>query len=486
MAYADFETFSLTIQPARMNNKRTLRLQYMFFDLAAAFIVWVLFMYFRQIVNDGKLFENVQIYIPKYNFFSSLVVYPFFCLFINWLSGIYVQPLNHQKTTILLSTFASSIIISITIFFFLLLDDVVVSYEFYYYSLLVLLGLHFTITFVFRLAIILTVKRNYRKKIWTTNTIIIGTGSNAQKVSKELQRKAERQTLIGFISEKNRKTATPVPELTLGNMSQIAMIIEKYHIEEAIIALDENDEHALFSIINALFRFNIEIHFTARVYEILTGSAKVQEPGISPLVSITSPSMSDWQISMKRFIDVTVSTVALVILSPLFIFFAIRIKTDSKGTVFYRQERIGRYGRPFDILKFRTMYKGAENGIPRLSSSKDNRVTAAGRILRKYRLDELPQFWNVLKGEMSLVGPRPERTYYINQIIETAPYYCLIYKIRPGLTSWGPIRIGYSDTIEKMVERLNYDIIYMDNMSLLIDLKIILQTAEVIFKGKGM
>ena len=196
--------------------------------------------------------------------------------------------------------------------------------------------------------------------------------------------------------------------------------------------------------------------------------------------------MSDWETCVKRFFDITISFFSLLILSPLFIFLAICIKTDSKGTVFFSQERIGRFGKPFNILKFRTMYNNAENGTPQLSTADDKRVTKFGRFLRKYRLDELPQFWNVLKGEMSIVGPRPERDFYIRKIMEIAPYYCLLYKVRPGLTSWGPIRIGYSDTIEKMVERLNYDIIYIENMSLKTDLKILLFTFEVILKGKGV
>ena len=196
--------------------------------------------------------------------------------------------------------------------------------------------------------------------------------------------------------------------------------------------------------------------------------------------------MSDWEVCMKRFFDIVISIFSLVILSPLLLYCILKIKLDSEGPVFYRQERIGRFGRPFHILKFRTMFVDSENGTPKLSSANDDRITNVGRTLRKYRLDEIPQFWNILKGEMSLVGPRPERIYYINRIIEDAPYYCLLYKIRPGLTSWGPIKIGYSDTIEKMIERLNFDIIYMENMSLLTALKILMYTIEIIFKGKGV
>ena len=275
-------------------------------------------------------------------------------------------------------------------------------------------------------------------------------------------------------------------ERILGNMSQIENIIDTNKIAESIIALDETDEQKLFTYINALYRFDIEIRFTPRLYEILTGSARIGSIGMSPLVSITNLNMPYWQASVKRFVDIVVSSIALLLLLPSFIYFAIKIKRDSKGPVFYSQERIGYLGKPFKILKFRTMYTGAENGTPKLSSANDDRITTIGRTLRKYRIDELPQFWNILKGDMSIVGPRPERKYYINQIIEEAPYYCLLYKIRPGLTSWGPIKIGYSDTIEKMIERLNYDIIYIENMSLLNDLKILILTLEIIFKGKGV
>ena len=249
----------------------------------------------------------------------------------------------------------------------------------------------------------------------------------------------------------------------------------------------DNDvpENRLFQIINLLYPYGVEIQFTPRIYEILTGAARIHNLDISPLVNITKASMADWEASVKRAMDIVLSIIALIITSPLLCFCAIGIKRSSPGPVFYKQERIGLYGKPFDIIKLRTMYVGSEQEQPMLSNPNDKRVTPFGRWLRKYRIDELPQFVNVLLGEMSLVGPRPERKYYIEQIVKEAPYYCLIYKIRPGLTSWGPIKIGYSDTVEKMIERLNYDIIYMDNMSLKTDLKILLYTIEVIIKGKG-
>ena len=349
---------------------------------------------------------------------------------------------------------------------------------------MVLFGLLFTITLIFRSIIISDINQNYKSKKWSTKTIIIGTGKNALKIADELEKNAGRNFLIGYVKV-DQNCCVPVNKI-IGQISHIGAFIEEQNIEEAIIALDDTDELKLFSYINMLYRYNIEIRFTPRLYEILTGSARISTIGMSPLVSITNLNMSDWEVSVKRFLDILVSIISLVLLLPFFIYFAIKIKHDSKGPVFYKQERIGYLGKPFQILKFRTMYIDSENGTPKLSSTYDERITEFGRILRKYRIDELPQFWNILMGEMSLVGPRPERRYYINQIIEDAPYYCLLYKIRPGLTSWGPIKIGYSDTIEKMVERLNYDIIYIENMSLLNDLKIIILTLEILFKGKGV
>jgi exopolysaccharide biosynthesis polyprenyl glycosylphosphotransferase len=463
--------------------KKTLLLyRYLIFDIIASLAVWVAFTYFRQMANDGAIFQDVRVFVPRYYFVSSIICYPFLCMFFHWLSGFYQQPLELTKTSILLSTFITSIFISIFIFFALLLDDSV-AYQNYYHALLVLFALNFFIVLFFRLIIYYNVRQKFKKKIWATQTAIIGTGTMAEKIANELRKHSDKEHFIGFIAVK--KTAKHQLKNVLGNVSDIEKLILENKIDKIIIALDAPSDFELFSLINSLFAHNIEVSFTPRLNEILTGSARMENPKISPLVSVTRPSMSNWQSCVKRFFDIVVSVLCLIIGAVPMLVIAICIKVDSKGTVFFRQERIGRFGVPFNILKFRSMMPTAENGVPMLSDANDKRTTKVGRILRRYRIDETPQFWNVLCGDMSLVGPRPERSFYIKQIEERAPYYCLLYKIRPGLTSWGPIRIGYSDTLEKMIDRLNYDIIYMDNMSLFIDLKILIYTCEVIFKGKG-
>jgi len=466
-------------------NRNRIFLKYIGYDMLAAVLVWVAFVVFRKYVNDIQVFEVLRLFTPNYNYLGSLIFFPFYCVFVHSLAGFYVNSYKKNRINLVLSTFSSSAIISTSVFFALKLGDALVSYEYFYFSLLVLFGFQFLFTYFLRNVVFSQIEHNYRTKKWTINTLIVGTGENASKIANDLEKHAQRNTIIGFVSINKRVGIAS--EKIVGNISQVASVIEKYDIQEAIVALDNDvDETELFKIINLLYRFDVEIQFTPRLFEILSGSAKISKLEISPLVSITQPSMSDWEASVKRFMDIVLSTVSLIVLSPFLLFFMIRIKQDSKGPIMYKQERIGRYGKPFNILKFRTMYIGSENGTPKLSSANDERITPVGRILRKYRIDEIPQFWNIIKGDMSLVGPRPERRYYINRIIEDAPYYCLLYKIRPGLTSWGPIKIGYSDSVEKMVERLNYDVIYLDNMSLVTDMKILIYTFEIIFKGKGV
>jgi len=462
----------------KLNNK------YIYADILSAVLVWVLFIVFRKAINDISIVNNIEFFVVKPKYYLTFLFFPFVALFVHYITGFYIKIDKLTKLTTILSTFLSALLIAAIVFFLFMIDDIKVSNSYYYISLSTLFLLFFSVTLTSRLFVLNDIAKRYRSKKWSINTVIIGTGTNAARIA-EVLKKSERHVLNGFIQVDNPNTQIPKEQI-LGSFSQVENIIHNQEVEEAIIALDNPDELKLFGYINTLYKYNIELRFTPRLYEILTGSARIGAAGMQPLVSLTDIHMPNWQIAVKRIFDITFSFAMLILLFPIFIYFAIAIKIDSKGPVFYRQERIGRFGKSFNILKFRTMYVNAENGTPKLSSVDDDRITSIGRILRKYRIDELPQFWNILKGEMSIVGPRPERKFYINQIIEQAPYYCLLYKIRPGLTSWGPIKIGYSDTIEKMVERLNYDIIYMEDMSLLNDLRILILTLEILFKGKGV
>lgn len=464
-------------------NKKRQRIKYIVADTLSALIVWLCFLIFRWMVNDGRVFGYETVLVPAFNFYIPLFIYPVACLLVHYLSGYYIRPYQKTAAQEFLTTFTASVIIAVGAFFAIILDDKVPSYQRYYVSLLALFLLQFIISYVFRLSITLNTRKLIRKGAIKQNTVLVGIGKNAHKLASELRHTKDGTKFIGFIAT---EPAYEKAENIIGTLQDFAELKTKYNINSVIIALENStSENELFRIIDQLYPYGIEIQFTPRIYEILTGAVRIRNLEISPLVNITKTPMPDWEISVKRAIDMVVSIIALVMSTPLFCFCAIGIKRSSPGPVFYRQERIGLYGKPFNIIKLRTMYADSEKEHPMLSNPNDKRITPFGHWLRKYRIDEIPQFFNILKGEMSLVGPRPERRYYIEQIVKKAPYYCLIYRIRPGLTSWGPIKIGYSDTVEKMVERLNYDIIYMDNMSLKTDLKILLYTIEVIIKGKG-
>lgn len=256
--------------------------------------------------------------------------------------------------------------------------------------------------------------------------------------------------------------------------------------ERVLISMtDGMTENDLYEQINALFLSGKDIAIEPRLFDVFTGAARIIHIDESPLIMISDPKMADWELVVKHTFDVCVAAVGIVLLSPLFLIIALLVHLDSPGPVLYKQERVGFRGQTFNILKFRSMYIDAETDTPQLSKVGDTRITKVGRFLRKYRLDELPQLWNILRGEMTIVGPRPERPYFVKQIMKQAPYYCLLYKVRPGLTSWGPVKVGYTDTMDKMLQRLTYDITYTENMSLSLDIKILLRTIGVLVDGKG-
>ena len=466
-----------------MNRKRVIF--YLLFDVVAALIVWVLFYLYRRMTNDMVLSGAEEYFVPNYSLLPSVFSFPFVALVVHYLTGFYNIKVRRSRLVEFFSTVIGTFFISIIIYFGMLVDDIVVSYTFYYRSFLILWGMFFGVTYLFRIVQTQLMLFRLRRGVISNDVLVVGTGDMAQKVTNIIARNSVRtgQRVVGYVAVRDRVVVEE--RLVLGRLESLEEYVRECAVNEVIIAVDDMDNDMIFDIANRLIVCGVEVKFAPRLFEVVTGHVSLTDVESEPLVDITSSRMPAWQQSVKRVFDVGVSFVCMIILLPVYAYVAVRVKLGSKGPIFYSQERIGYEGRPFKIHKFRTMYVDAERMGPQLSQVNDPRITPFGHVMRKYRLDELPQFWNIIKGDMSIVGPRPERRYYIEQIEKIAPYYCLVYKVKPGLLSWGPIKIGYSDTVDKMVERLRYDIIYMDNMTLQTDIKILFYSVGVILRGKG-
>lgn len=458
--------------------------KYILSDFISASVAWLLFNILRYevfAIDEGA--DSLLDYLQYPGVLGGQVVIPLFWLVLYYFSGYYNKPFGKSRLTELFSTFITVLIGTVFVFFALLLDDIPRSIDIYYKLFFGMFGLQFFITYIPRLLITQSGMRKIKNREWAMKVLIIGAGGKAVRIAHDLYRLG--YDICGFVSEDERTPVKADRNQVLGTVEDIPVLMEKENVDEIVLAVESKNNKALLGILYSLYRYKRPIKVLADRFNMLSKIQLRTIRGI-PLVDVTDNNFSPAEQNIKLFLDKVCSVVALLLLSPLFAYIAWRVKKDSPGPVFFRQERIGYLGQPFWMYKFRTMYVNAEENGPSLSSEDDLRVTPFGRIMRKYRLDELPQFWNVLKGDMSLVGPRPERKYFIDEIVKTAPYYYLLHNVRPGITSLGMVKYGYAASVDKMVERMEYDILYYEKMSLTLDLTILIYTVKTVITGKGV
>ncbi len=469
-------------------NKKVQTTKFVIADLLSAAIAWSVFFFLRKSAETQAMHDTMQIVLNDSKFYIGIVAIPTFWLSLYAISGAYHNVYRKARMSELGQTLLITIIGVVVIFFALILDDVIQTYKNYYHLFLNLFLLHFLITVTFRL--ILTSRNLYKLKRRDIgfNTIIVGSNGNAISIYNEIesQPKSAFNKFVGFVHAveyPSYKLEKHIPNL--GHFSNLRHLISEMNIEEVIIATERSEHKTIELIISEIEDTDVLIKVIPDMQDFLLGTVRTTSIYQTPLIQVSFDFMPQWQLNMKRFMDIVLSTLAIIILSPVYLFCIFGVKLTSKGPAFYFQERIGISGKIFMIPKFRSMVTGAENGTPMLSSKNDNRVTSFGRFMRKTRLDEIPQFFSVLKGDMSLVGPRPERQYFIDQITQRAPHYRLLLKVKPGITSWGQVKYGYAENVDQMIERLKYDILYLENMSLAMDIKIMAYTLLTVMRGSG-
>jgi exopolysaccharide biosynthesis polyprenyl glycosylphosphotransferase len=469
-------------------HKSTQVARYLILDFSAAIISWTFFFIYRKTVIEPQRFGiDIPIEFTS-QFYLGLIIMPIIWLTAYYITGFYKNIFHRSRLLELGQTFITSLTGVVAIFFVLILDDFIRSYKDYYQLFFTLFALHFGLTYIFRLILTTrTIHRIHNRKIGF-NTLIIGSNKNALKIYTEIinQVRPAGNKFVGFVGVENNNDAPLskyIPDL--GQIADLTNILKKQKIEEVIIALETTEHERLSKILTIIENQQVTIWGIPNLYDFLSGTVKTNSIYASPLIKISNGLMPGWQENTKRLLDVTLSLLASIVFMPVFLVLALIIKTTSKGAILYKQERVGRFGKPFYIYKLRSMVADAENGTPALSAENDARITKIGKFMRKTHLDEIPQFFNVIIGDMSLVGPRPERQFYIDQIVKQAPHYTLLHKLRPGITSWGQVKYGYASNVDEMLERLPYDMMYLKNISLYIDFKILIYTVMVSVKGSG-
>jgi len=326
------------------------------------------------------------------------------------------------------------------------------------------------------------------KGIGRRNALLIGFNPVSFKIHKAIvKHRALGLDVIGFAAVKKKNIGKRRDGVeALGSVDEIGDLIDKYEVRNIIIALEKQEAEIVQQVIASCDNRNVSIKIVPDLYHIISGQARISQIYGFPLISIMPQLMPEWEKKAKRLLDIIVSLLILIISSPATILTAIAIKLDGKGPILFKQERMGLNGKVFNVYKFRSMVQDAEKKSGPVWSTKDDpRITRVGKFIRKVRIDEIPQMINVLKGEMSLVGPRPERPYFVEKLSKEIPLYKRRLKVRPGVTGWAQVKHKYDETIEDVKTKLNFDLFYIENMSLRMDMKILFRTIFVVLFGKG-
>jgi len=471
------------------NVSRPLRMQgYVATDYLLSLLVWAVFFFWRQFLVYRQVFTDKLFDEPV--FAVGVLGLPFFWLSLYLLAGHYNRSLYEKsRLSELTSTVFVNLLGGVVVFFVLLLDDieVTINIDYYYKVFISLLALQTVIIWLGKWYWINRAKQQLHTGKAGFTVLLLGCGPKAFRVMQQI--KADAQStgwqLAGFVCSHPGEKNNLSKHLTcLGNMNEVQAILEQYNIDKVILA-EEKNEVLLNQLIEQLAQKDLDLLMVPGMLDIVTGSVRSTDVIHGQFIELQTNPLSAWQQNVKRLIDIGTALLGTLMLTPLLFFTAIRVKLSSPGPILYRQQRIGYKGKPFTIYKFRSMVHPGEPNGPALSSDNDPRITQWGKIMRKWRLDELPQLWNILKGDMSLVGPRPERACYIEEIKKINPYYTLLLRLKPGLTSWGMVKFGYATSVQQMAERMQYDLIYLENASVFLDFKIMLHTLLIIWRGKG-
>ncbi len=469
-----------------MISARLQRLKYVLADFISGNAGFLLFNIYRYRFLEADHNLGLGNFLTDSKIMAEQIAIPLMMLGVYWLSGYYNKPLKRSRLQEFLTTLFSGLFCTLLIYLGLLTNDQTLIVSTNYLMLFTLFALLFTPTYLVRLCITSYSIMRMRRREWKVPSIIVGATPEGAKMARRLQ--DSRQNLgyeiVGFVPMDGEE---PYPGLSapVYGIDELAAIIPRLGVKQIFIAPTNASDRKVLDMVTRLYPLETGVKIAPDTLDFVTSSIHLQDIYGEAFVDLTSPKVSEASKNLKRLIDVVFSSVALALLAVPCAVIAILVKRSSTGPIIYRQERIGYRQRPFHILKFRTMRIDAEAGGPQLTGENDPRVTPIGRVLRKYRLDEVPQFWNVLRGEMSIVGPRPERDYFIRQITERAPYYTLVHQVRPGITSWGMVKYGYASTLDQMVARTKYDLIYLSNMSISVDFKIMIYTVKTVVTGRG-